>query len=219
MLRGIILAVFVFIFGFINAQTSHFLDSIDLSLKERPRFLIDYGTRNSFVAGRRAQMSAVRFGVTFGEKFSAGGGYNELTGRVYRTRYISKGTEELDRLRVQYMAYFIEYTFYKTKHWEFTIPVQLGLGRSFYHPAFYVPNSLINYKMFNPKFILVYEPTMSCTYNFNRWLGTGVDVGYRVLLLGRKSVAQKFNSPIYVLSIKLYYGTMYRDIKKYIYKK
>jgi hypothetical protein len=108
---------------------------------------------------------------------------------------------------INYMGYFIEYTFYNTGKWKFTIPVQAGWG--FTYLTYKLNNELIREKK---RIMLIYEPTMSGTYRITRYFGVGLDVGYRIVINKNKAIG-KLTSPIYVLSFKIFYSRIYNDIK------
>lgn len=159
-------------------------------------------------------MTSYKIGVSFGDNFGAGGGFNDLSSHIYKFDVKKKGDAVQflqHQLKLQYMAYYIEYTFYKSKKWEFTIPVQAGIGASYYRTINYSTGIESRDKL---HLIIVYEPTMSGTYNIFDWLGVSANVGYRLLLKGSREISQNFNSPIYVFGTRVYYGVLWDKAKK-----
>lgn len=200
----------VFSFGNIYSQSSQFTDSIAKSLTEKVYFTADWGSRNSFIANRKAQMTSYNIGVDFGKNLTIGGGFNFLSSPLFEYTSMKVGDVNsplIKKWNINYMAYYIEYTFYHTKHWKFTIPVQAGWGTTY--KSYYLNDKLVREEK---KLLLIYEPTMSGTYKFHRYFGIGADVGYRIVLNKNKAIG-RLTSPIYVFSFKVFYSRMYNDIK------
>ena len=182
------------------------------TIKQKVKFDANIDTRNSFIANQRAQMTGYKIGVQFGETFKVGGGFNYISDLYFdkkRTIVYDNLTVDLAQLKLRYWAYYVEYQFYNTKHWEFSIPVQIGIGRAYYQ--YYTS------KRITPKTVaFIYEPSMNGTYKIFDWLGVGMNVGYRIMLKDKHKVSQNFNSPIYVLTSGVYFGVLYRKFKKEI---
>jgi hypothetical protein len=192
------------------AQTSQFVDSIKLDLKKKPSFSYNYGTRNSFIQNRKAVVNQYQLGLAFGDNFGLGAGYNTL--RFPDFIFVSKTNNfppvDVYWAHLNYVAIYAEYTFYRTKKWIFTIPVQIGAGQYYERKI-----SLDKNPKLNRHFALIYEPTMKGTFKINKYFGLGADVGYRILLAGNREI-KNFNSPIYVFSFKIFYGALYEEFKK-----
>ena len=194
----------------LNAQSSQFTDSIAESLTKKVYFTADWGSRNSFIANRRAQMTGYSIGVDFGKNLTIGGGVNLLSSPLMEAGIIEFNDVKIPVIKkwnINYMAYYLEYTFYHTKHWKFTIPVQAGWGLTY--RSYYLNNNLIRE---DKKLMFIYEPTMSGTYKFHRYFGIGADVGYRIVFNKNKAIG-RLTSPIYVFSFKVFYSRMYNDLK------
>jgi hypothetical protein len=216
--------IVLFLFSFVGKaqSTSPFLDSIQKSLKEKTRFTASINTRNSFVASQRSQVTGYNIGVSFGKKFTVGGGINILNTHIYKIQSFNDDgftIPMVSKLSMFYMGYFVEYVFYRDKHWELTIPVQLGFGNSFYeYPD---PKSLSKNKLLKADkgIVILYEPGMSVTYDVFDWFGVGIDVGCRLMLKNNRHINQQFNSPMYVFNAKVYYGVLYRKFNQAVRKK
>ncbi len=201
---------FVFNTNCLFAQTSQFTDSIAQSLKEKVYFTADWGSRNSFIANRRAQMTGYSIGVDFGKNLTIGGGINLLSSPLMEYGIIEINDIKITapkKWNINYMAYYLEYTFYHTKHWKFSIPVQAGWGITY--RSYYLNEKLTRE---DRKMMFIYEPTMSGTYKFHRYFGIGADVGYRIVFNKNKAIG-RLTSPVYVFSFKVFYSRMYNDLK------
>ena len=110
-------------------------------------------------------------------------------------------------LQFRYLNLFFEYVYYKTGKWHFSLPIQLGLGDSRYK---YKVNG--EKMVENKHLIFLYEPGVSGQYKINKWLGAGLDVGYRLMLINNKTIGSRFNSPVYDIKIIIFWGEIYKTI-------
>ena len=198
-----------------SAQTeSHnFIDSIQAGLKKTPKFIFKFDTRNSFIANQSARIFGWKIGVEFGNTLRIGGGFYTLvkhSSALDKTIFDANGTDTLAtaKLMFNYIAYFVDYIFYKKKKWEFSIPLQIGIGRSRYEYTGQ-DGSLIRLAR---KTVLLYEPAITGHYKVTKWFGIGMGAGFRIMLINNKALDRKFNSPIYILKIKIFLGDIYRAI-------
>jgi len=194
----------------IQAQASEFVDSIAQSFKQKPSFTAFWGSRNAFIANRRAQMTSYNIGVDFGKNLTVGGGFNLLMSPLFeKDMLLVEGVKlpVFKKWNINYMGYFIEYTFYNTRRWKFSIPVQAGWGLTY--RSFYLNEKIIRE---DKQALFIYEPTMSGTYRITRYFGVGADVGYRLVFNKNKPIG-RLTSPIYVFSFKIFYSRLYNDIK------
>lgn len=188
-------------------------DSIQSSMDQKTKVTFRFNSRNSFITDRRARIFGFKLGVDFNNTLRMGGGFNILSSDLYREKIVMDSLGMPDtiasRLHFGYLAYYIEYVFYKTKRWEFSIPIQLGFGNSrFEHD--YEGDKIIEHK----KMVIVYEPAVSGQYRFFEWAGVGMDVGYRFMLLNNKAIQQNLNSPIYAFKLLIFIGPLYRSVFK-----
>ena len=189
-----------------NTASSQFLDSIRLSLKKNPKFLFKFDTRNSFIANQSARIFGWNVGVEFGKTLRIGGGFHTLIKHGSALDKIIDGDTAI--LKFNYFAYFIDYVFYKRKKWEFSIPLQIGIGSSRYE--FTDQNSsLIKLER---KIVVLYEPAITGHYKITKWFGVGMGAGFRIMIVNNKALDKKFNSPIYILNVKIFLGDIYKAI-------
>jgi hypothetical protein len=205
--------VFTFLFSF--NSSAQLVDSIRTSLTKKTKLDARLDTRNTFITNQKSQVFGIKLGVTFGNRLKLGGGLNSL--KDYRAERIihpatidAFGVDTVSSvLKLDYLCYYMEYVFYKTRKWEISIPVQIGFGNT--RHEFYHKNKL---HVINKKHLLIYEPTMSCKYKFFPWIGVGAEVGYRVVF-GNTRVTRrdfKFAAPTYGLNLLIYYGELFRMV-------
>jgi hypothetical protein len=193
------------------AQQAHTPDSLRSPFSSKPKFLFKFDTRNSFVSNSRRDIFGIKLGMEFDKKVRLGAGVNWLKSPIYKTRYLTSSAGLPDsveaQLQFRYIAYYVEYVFYRSKRWELSMPFQLGAGYSRYVYN-YEGSSFIE----NRKMILVYEPSISMQYKVFKWLGAGADVGFRLMVLNNKAIKENFNSPLYAFKVLVWYGELYKSL-------
>ena len=183
-------------------------DSIRLSFNQKARFVVAFDSRNSFITNKRAEIFGLKLGVEFGKKFGIG-----ISGHVlyaskshfYKTYPVltpegKPGTIEA-QLKMFYIAYYAEYIFHDSEHWKFSVPLQLGIGRSNY--AYTYNNER---EVADKHLIIVYEPIVNGEYKLFRWLSITAEIGYRIMLINNPAVKENFNSPTYSAGISISYS-------------
>jgi hypothetical protein len=191
-----------------QAQPVNLADSLRNVFKEKAKFTAKLDSRNSFITGKSAQIRGVKAGISFGNRFMMGIGYNWLGTEINETIETIHGTK-LAEIRFAYVAPFIEYVFYKKNNWQADIPVQIGFGRSLYQ-----------YEHFGAKQItardnvVLYEPSMIVEYQVLGLFGFGGGIGYRLMLKGNRELEQQFTSPMYVIRFRVLFDGVRKMIKE-----
>lgn len=186
-------------------------DSLRANLKMKPTLHFKLDSRNSFISNYKEPVFGVKIGADFGKKLRLGFGYNFLkTSFITDLRFDApRGVDVIHRnLRVQYFCSYIEYVFYTTKKWEFSVPVQFGIGAIWYKYSFKDIENLRSRKYL----LLLYEPTLSGQYKVFDWLGGGLDVGFRFALHKNKNIEERLTFPTYSLKLLIYWGVLYNKV-------
>lgn len=190
------------------------LDTIKLSLKQKPHLFGKFDSRNSFINNSRAKIFGLKTGLNFGNRLYFGIGYNQLnppSEDFDKIIYVVNANAELEKttamLRLFYISVHAEYVFYQTKHWELSMPLQFGVGQTYYKY-----NQFGKRKVIDKDLNFIYEPAVSVEYKFVKWAGVGVDVGYRFMLTSYKNLNQKFTSPTYAFKFLLYYNEIVKSV-------
>lgn len=102
-----------------------------------------------------------------------------ITNAVGKTDTISK------YLKFMYLSYYVDFVFYKTKHWQLSVPIQAGTGLLWFqqNKAYSFGNKETKY------FLFLYEPGITLQYKVFKWVGLGADVAYRFALQDRKQAS------------------------------
>ncbi len=191
------------------------MDTIQWCLKEKPHLFGKIDTRNSFVYNSRIKIFGVKAGLNYGKRLHVGIGYNQIypfarssknfKKQVYYARPDQIADSVTALLKLFYFSAHVEYIFYQSKHWQLSLPLQIGVGQTYYR-----------YQLFGRRekndghACFIYEPAVSTEYRFFKWIGVGGDVGFRFMLTNDKALNQKFNSPTYAFKLLIYYNELFK---------
>lgn len=107
--------------------------------------------------------------------------------------------------KMRYAIGYIDYSFYNEDDWTISVPVQIGVGETYYRSS--------ESDRFANGLIVPMEAGVAVDYLFTDWVGFGVGLGYRVLLKGNKQVKENFNSPYYQIRLNILFTEIFRGIK------
>jgi hypothetical protein len=196
----------------VKAQST--LDTIIACLKQKPRLFAKLDSRNSFINNELVNILGAKAGIIYGKRLSFGIGYSQLykapqnlNEEIHYTDASGVENVSIKGLRLFYISANIEYVFYQTKHWELSMPLQIGVGQTHYQ---YELNGIKVKSEKNINFI--YEPTISVDYKLIKWVGVGVDFGYRFMVANSSKLKQNFNAPIVTFDILIYYSEIYKSL-------
>jgi hypothetical protein len=222
--KGFASAFFFLLFFGLSFLQSHsqVLDSIQFCFKKKPHLTGGISTKNTFINGFTSPVYTARMGLDFDNRIKMGIGISWLKlskyhiGRDNTPFYIDKYIADQSGLQIvhpelqfRYVNLFVEYVYYKTGKWQFSIPILIGVGDSRYKYNFN-DRPIVESK----HLIFLYEPVVSGQYKINKWFGAGLDVGYRIMIIGNRHIGSKFNSPIYDLGVIIFWGELYRTVLK-----
>lgn len=191
-----------------RGQTIQLTDSLYRIFRSKPSFTVKYDTRNTFITGHRASIWSVKVGLVFNKNMTVGVGYNWLWTNVEEQfTYPQSSYDEMSRVKLRYVAPFMDYTFYKKGPWEATLPLQLGLGTSYLQPARMPQHQ-------KQGWVMLYEPAMSVEYKFMKYFAVGGGYGYRIMLRNNRELSSRFTSPMYVLRFRILFEVLYKTYKR-----
>jgi hypothetical protein len=199
---------------FFGLQAQPTLDTINMCLRQKPQLFAKLDGKNSFVENSRAKIFGAKLGISYGKRVHFGIGYNQLyppSDGLDQVLYFRNDHSELfpviARLHMYYVSAYAEYTFYTTKHWQLSMPLQFGIGKSYYTYRLYGNKFRID-----ESFNFIYEPAISVEYKIVKWFGLGADVGYRFMVANDKHLNKNFTSPTYAFKFLIYYGEIYKSL-------
>lgn len=188
--------------------SAQFMDTLHAAFTGHKSFDFRYESRNSFVNNERVEVQSLKMGVTFGKKISAGGGFSWLKTKMYddfkiHDAALGRDTIIQRNVKLKYLCYYVDYIFYKSKRWQYSIPTQFGTGYSEFS---------YNYRdqgiQTSRYFIFLYEPGVNIKYKIFTWLGVGANVGYRLAFKNNKYLNKRLNSPIYSAGVIIYWDQL-----------
>lgn len=190
------------------------LDTIQQCLSKRPHIFGKFDTRNSFIDNSRAKIFGLKAGLNFGNRLFFGIGYNQLNppskdfDKEISVLNANNEPEKITAmLRLVYFSVHAEYVFYQTKHWQLSMPLQFGVGQTYYKYTQYGKRKVIE-RDYN----FIYEPAVSVEYKFVKWFGVGVDLGYRFMLTSYSRLNQKFTAPTYAFKLLIYNNEIVKSL-------
>jgi hypothetical protein len=203
--KGTFIFIVFFLPKIIFAQ--YFEDSIKYSLKQKPKPIVKLDSKNAFITNLSVRTISVKAGIEFNKTIQFGVGYNWLNTSIKR-EFILQSDTILSYLKYQYFSPFINYTFYKSKKWVFAIPVQFGIGKTFYE---YSTLDSKSNKLYN-SVILTYEPAITAEYKPVKYVGVGLGIGYRFAFYNELKKHESFTTPLWIFIGKIYFGEIYREV-------
>jgi hypothetical protein len=211
MYRTISLLLFFFSFNAFSSR-AQLVDSIVHSFTHKPSLYWNYGTNYSFISNQFAGIMNIKLGADFNTTTKIGLGFN----------WIQKGMEKQipvdgylhSQLYMRYVSVFFEYTYFKTYHWEASIPAQIGLGNMNY---LHTLNNGTTEKSENKWFVL-YEPITTIQYRFLKYFAVGGGIGFRLVIPNKPTTFDHFASVLFVVKSKFYFTDAFRDFKKWVSK-
>ena len=196
------------------------LDTLRDFLKTKYSVDVRLESRASFIGNELTSISGVRAGLTFKRKLRIGGGlswlktngYNWLKTNVKKDFYNVNDFGKTDTiskyLKFVYLCHYIDFVFYKTKHWQLSVPIQIGTGLLWFQEK-------KNYSFGNKesKYLLfLYEPGITIQYKAFKWLGVGADVAYRFAVQNRKKTGEQLSSPSLTFKALFWFDYLFYEL-------
>ncbi|HRD37405.1 MAG TPA: hypothetical protein PLC65_02130 [Bacteroidia bacterium] len=197
--------------AFINKSKAQLFDSLQQIIKSKASIDLRLESRYSFINNELAAINGIRIGASFRRKLRFGGGISWLKSDLYDDIYIPNSNGDLISnrkfLRLGYVCLYADVVFYKTKRWQVSVPIQTGLGLSWYQF-----NDSYNLNSQPKYFLWIYEPGISTHFKIFKWLGLGMDVNYRFTLKNNKNISEQFSSPTYALKFLFWADQLFYDL-------
>lgn len=177
------------------------------SFHTKPKLDVKFDNRFSFIRDNDVKTVGVKLGLSFRRKFKVGLGINQMLVPVETT--VIEGDSVIPvNLEYFYFSPYIEYVYFNSRRWEFSLSAQVGFGGASYQ---YTNLEGEKVKLVESS-VLSYEPAMLIDYKIIRWFGIGTGVGYRLIYYKSPGIKERFSSPEYVIKLKVYLGEIFRTI-------
>jgi hypothetical protein len=191
---------FVILFSVIGlgvvAQPVNLRDSFKGVFDAKPQATAKWDTWGTFIGGRTFNTQALKIGAEFNETLVLGVGYNWLSNGVYKNVDVN-GVSTLCEFELRYFGPYAELDFFKKDHWKGTLPIQIGIGKSFLK---YTDTNGNRIKL-NEGHVVLYEPAMSFSYDIANLFEVGAGFGYRIMFKNNNSIDQPLTSPNFVVRL------------------
>ncbi|MBL0340302.1 MAG: hypothetical protein IPP71_04875 [Bacteroidetes bacterium] len=202
--------------GFSQIKSSTNSEYPLISFRSKPKFFITLDKTGSFVAGKGATTNEIRIGLEFKKKLRLGIGFAALVSDVVAEKTIKTQVTQVDsvlnaNLSLAYFSMSGEYIFYNSKRWQITMPVTLGIGSSYFN-YFELIDGDYKTKKTDQGTVVLFGPTGVATYRILRWVGVSGGVGFRYAVVNNSKVKESFNSPIYLIRLRIFLGEIYKSV-------
>ena len=205
------LSIFLSCLTVCSAQTVNLSDSLRMVFKQKKSPSFKFDTRNSFITGSTAKVYGIKAGISYGKRFSMGLGYNFIGTELTQDLELPDQSIVSADIRMNYLAPYAEYSFYQKGPWEVSVPIQLGVGKSFLRYASNDEKVVINRNT-----VVIYEPGMTFEYKILKLIGVGAGFGYRIMLRNNREIEQQFTSPVYALRLRLIFDELSGRYKQHV---
>jgi len=203
-----LLLFILFPFFLLAQERVIFENEFKKSFHTNPKLDVKLDNRFSFISNNDVKTIGVKVGLNFNRKFKVGLGINNLLVSDDNQYSNNEGFLVPVDLEYFYFSPYIEYVYFNSKRWEFSLSTQIGFGSASYN----FTDSIGQKIKLAESVILSYEPAMLIDYKIMRWFGIGTGVGYRLIYYKSVGIDQQFSSPEYVIKIKIYLGEIVRTI-------
>ena len=178
--------------------------------ESKPKFFFQFNNRGSFVQNRTAAVTAFLFGQSYSKRVKFALTAGKVTSKVYKNILTANGDTALGTLQMWFGGIHFEYSYFKNRHWEISLPISLSLSLSNY----YIYEESYKINLTNTKPGITYEASTTLIYKPIRFVGFGGGVGYRLSYFGDMYLTKSFTSIIYNLEFKVYIGELVNRLKK-----
>ena len=209
------LALSILLFDLFYGAYLHAETPVELFKKEenkkkiRPFFQLD--SYYSFIGNEQADVQGFKAGIELNQKWRFGAGYNKIKSDIIEWKSLPEEERSYSntnivksQLYLNYYPVLAEYVFYNKDPWQVSIPFTLGYGNSYF--SYYDKNNTSR-KIFNHS-ILITELGITGQVKVFKWIGLGVGIGYRYLLINNPEIVTKVSSPIFSIRIKIFPGAI-----------
>lgn len=213
-------AVILLLLLFSVTGRAQLLDTLRNLIQHKYSVDVRLESRNSFINHELTSITGVRLGITFRRKLRLGGGiswlktdgYSWLKTNVSRDFYVADaegGTQVVKKyLKFVYACYYLDFVFYKTRHWQLSVPIQAGTGALWFQE-----NKDYKFRTGEKKyFLFLYEPGITLQYKVFKWLGGGADATYRFALQNRKKTEMQLSNLSFTLKALFYFDYLFYEL-------
>lgn len=192
MLRKLLILLVVLLAHKAEAQL---VDSLRVLFKKKYSIDTRLESRNSFIDHELTSVNGVRLGLAFQRKLKLGFGVSWLKTPVsnyfYPVNDFGKTDTVKKYLKFMYLCLYADFVFYKTKRWQLSVPIQVGVGSVWHqqNKVYFLGSTEKKYP------VVFYEPGITVQFKVFKWMGAGADVAYRFALQNANKTYVQLSSP------------------------
>ncbi len=194
----------------------HIIDTIRYDLKQSKKLYVSLDFKNTFVSDLSTKMFGLQLGYIFNKRTSLYIGYygaNKASKVVANPTALQGKTDSNTMYQNYGLNYFnvgIDYIFYNSKRWRFSIPLSVGKGTG-YSQLSTQKNTFATTKTN----VVPFEFALYGSYKITWWLWFGAGMGSRIILNNKSG----YNGTFYSIGLQLKTGEIYRRTKNFIKEK
>jgi hypothetical protein len=185
-----------------------------LDFNERPAIFFMYDRNYSFVDSKLASTSGIKAGLEFSKKLKLGLGYSWLNSDVVEEKKIitEAGTDSSlnARLKLHMGVLYGEYILMDKEQWQFSVPAQLGFGKSYFNYYESVGDGIMK-KRLHEEGVVVFNATGMVTYRVLKWFGLSAGAGLRLMVVDNSQLDHNLNGPIFAFRVRIFFGEIYKS--------
>jgi len=168
----------------------------------------NFNNRFSYSDNKLNSILGFKLGFSMLHKHKVGLGFNYLYSNIYNLKTLTVDNISYDiksPLTYFFVSAFYEPILYQDKHWELSLPFQLGVGQSYF--SYWIDNKRI---LYDKSTNINIESVLSGHYKIFWWVGIGSGIGYNYNLKTNKQIEKSFNGLVFYAKIKIFLGDIYR---------
>ncbi|WP_317897643.1 hypothetical protein [Aurantibacillus circumpalustris] len=214
-------SLFVLILLFLKVSgNAQLLDTLRDFFRHKYSIDIRLESRNSIISNELTSVRGIRVGFVFKRKLRLGGGISWLKtdGHSWLKTNVTKDFYVTDAngnksvvskyLKFIYASYYLDFVFYKTQHWQLSVPIQLGTGYLWFQE-----NKTYHLGTKDPKYLLIlYEPGITLQYKLFKWIGAGADITYRFAMQDRKKTGVQLSNLSLTFKALFYFDQLFYQL-------
>ena len=216
MKKLIVFILFINVIGVKAQLNRHVIDTIKFDLKQKKKLYVSLDFKNTFVSDLSTKMFGLQLGYIFNKRTSLYIGYyaaNRASKVVANPTALQGQTDSntmYQNYGLNYSNFGIDYIFYNTKRWRFSIPLSIGLGSGYSYLS-----SLKTTFETTKTYVVPLEFALYGSYKITWWIWFGAGMGSRIMLNNKSG----YNGTFYSIGLQLKTGEIYRRTKNWVEKK
>lgn len=198
---------------FSSTIKAQLLDTLAASFQQPHKFFFTVDFSKTFGANNGTDVIGFKLGSAQNQRIYYGLGYYILNTDVVKNKTVQaeNGIDTLVPavLKLRFITINAEYIFYRSEHWQFGAPMNVGYGNTYYEYYKTAGNKAKTEKSHSA--ILTFGG--SGHYKFCPWVGLGFGIGYATTMGTNKNQDENFNGWTYSFGVKIFFDEIYETLR------